>query len=124
MSTKPHYKHPNDFEHTTFEQLSTTPANLKYSFGGLRNRFRKLNVPLNQKVGYDLPTTKSPKACSFGIGDRFKDVNKSLKKDIPFYELHSFVDPNQTTSHFSNHMKNNSYCFGAGREEVNKSLPR
>lgn len=62
-----------EVSYTTFNQVSGSPTKLQYSFGMSKTiRFPtvKLKHP-NQQIGYDLPTTKKPRAAGFGIGDRF-----------------------------------------------------
>ena len=54
--------------------MSSYPAKVKYSFGGLNNRFMKQKKPNTEAIGYDLPTTVSPRKASFGIGERFKST--------------------------------------------------
>lgn len=67
----PRFKPESGIELTTYDLVSTSPSKLKYSFGGLNNRFAKPLKPVSQVVGYTLPSTRSPKSCTFGIGERF-----------------------------------------------------
>ena len=100
--------------------MSTSPAKLKYSFGGLNNRFAKTRKPTTQLVGYDLPTTKTTKTCGFGVGDRFTSTSPGGKRNSvdAFYEVPSVFKVDNTTSTFANHMRGNTYCFGTGRDEL------
>lgn len=75
MTTIQHPKEPEYFEVITYDQVSSSPAKLKYSFGGLNNRFMKSRKPITQIIGYDLPTTKTKKTCGFGIGERFASTS-------------------------------------------------
>ena len=68
---------------TTYDNVSSSPAKLKYTFGnGKGKRFPTIN-PIREKghdlVGYSLPSTRGTKACSFGIGERFADSNIKLR---------------------------------------------
>jgi len=73
---------------------------------------------LNCKVGYDLPSTKSPRACSFGVGERFTNTSPGCKRHSTdkYYDMPSVFIPDHTTSTFTNHMIGKTYCFGNGRE--------
>ena len=89
MSTISHpreksYYNPNlaEVSYTTFDRVSSSPTKQQYSFGISRTiRFPtvKLRHP-NEKTGYDLPSTKKPRAAGFGIGDRFTEQALKLKK--------------------------------------------
>lgn len=66
--------------------VSTSPTKLKYSFGDSKtNRFPTVN-PIRMKghdrVGYDLPSTKSKRGAGFGIGERFVDM-RIRKSKLP-----------------------------------------
>ena len=60
---------------TTYDNISTSPTKLKYTFGDSKtNRFPKVNpVKLkgHDQVGYTLPSTLKSRGAGFGIGDRF-----------------------------------------------------
>ena len=61
-----------DVSHTTYDRVSGSPTKLKYSFGMSKAiRFPKVKLKNHEQVGYDLPTTKKPRAAGFGIGERF-----------------------------------------------------
>ena len=69
MSVNPAPKEGERFDLVTYDGVQTQSP--KFSFGGLNNRFQRIKLPICQLTGYDLPATKSPRACSFGKGDRF-----------------------------------------------------
>lgn len=71
-------------------------------------------------IGYLLPSTLGSKACSFGIGDRFKNRNGSpvANTDV-IYDLPTVFKPDNTTSTFSNHMVGSkTFSFGTGRSDI------
>ena len=71
MTTTQHPRLPPGIDLTTYDRVSTSPAKQKFSFGGLNNRFARGTKIISHQVGYTLPTTRSPKSCTFGFGDRF-----------------------------------------------------
>lgn len=80
---------------TTYDFMSTSPAKVKYSFGGLNNRFMKLRKPNTEAIGYTLPPTTSPRKCSFGIGERFKNSSQGScgRNTDQMYNLPSAFKP-------------------------------
>ena len=124
MTTIEHPKEPFSKQIITYDLVSTSPAKLKYSFGGLNNRFAKIKKPITQVVGYDLPTTKTKKTCSFGIGERFASTSPGRKRTSvdTFYEVPSVFNVDNTTSTFANHMNGTTFCFGAGRDDLKKQV--
>ena len=62
MSTVDHPKLPKhhtmgSIDLTTYDLVSTSPAKLKYSFGGKNNRFMKLHNGYIDKNCYNMPNT-------------------------------------------------------------------
>jgi len=98
--------------------MSTSPSKYKYSFGGLNNRFRKDRKPIIDKVGYDLPSTRNTKTCTFGVGERFANTARAERRASidQFYDIPSVFNPDKTTTTFTNHMTLHTYAFGAGRD--------
>jgi len=100
--------------------MNSSPANSKFSFGH-DNRFPKVKKTID-KISYDIPTTKTKRSAGFGIGDRFKSIkndaiNNRQKSPSPdSYLIPTLFNADNTTSTFSNHMRQKTYCFGTGRE--------
>ena len=63
-----------DVSHTTYDNVSGSPTKLKYSFGVSKtDRFPRIKLRNHEQIGYNLPTTRKPRAAGFGIGERFAD---------------------------------------------------
>ena len=63
--------------------------------------------------------------AGFGIGNRWKDYDQNKYSPSPVtYSLNSLFNPNNTTTTFANHMAKGkkTYCFGAGRDDFNKTV--
>lgn len=57
---------------TQYEQINTSTSKQKYSFGISKGpRFPNIRPGVTDVVSYDLPTTKTKRTCSFGVGPRF-----------------------------------------------------
>lgn len=118
MSVQPYPKAPNVMDLTSYDLMSSSPSKLKYSFGGLNNRFQKTRKPCTQAIGYDLPSTKSPRKCSFGVGERFKSLTAIKGRNDQIYNLPTTFKPDNTTSTFCNFMVGKTFSFGAGRSDL------
>lgn len=79
MSTTLHPKYEGA-EWTIYDVASTSVSKQKYSFPK-SNRFREQMKILNDKVGYDLPSTLQSRATSFGYGERSGNEFMNLSKE-------------------------------------------
>ena len=73
---------------TTFGGVSKSTAHLKCSFGGSTERklYGNLSKSPCDKICYELPSTKSPRAAGFGIGNRFyKPPTQNISPDPASY---------------------------------------
>ena len=79
MSTTLHPKYENA-EWITYEQANSSVSKQKFSFPK-SNRFSDQVRILNEKVGYDLPSTLQTRGTSFGYGERSgnEQINKCKK---------------------------------------------
>lgn len=54
---------------TQYDQANNSLSKQKYSFGASKGpRFPRIRGQLNNLVSYDLPSTKTKRTCSFGVG--------------------------------------------------------
>lgn len=110
---------------TTYDKTNHSPSQAKYTFGRA-SRFPSIQEKC-PVTGYDLPTTKSPRAAGFGYGNKeiFKAQIRNTNSPSPDrYNLASKFDPKDPDSlkfvAFGKSKK--SYCFGAGREDFSKTV--
>ena len=80
MTTEFHPKFPNKdniaYELTTYDNISQSPSKQKYKFGS-GQRFPSVKKSANDVNAYDLPSMKMSRGAGFGIGDRFKQPERS-----------------------------------------------
>ena len=57
---------------TQYEHINNSISKQKYSFGiSKMARFPKIKAGMTEVISYDLPSTRTKRTCSFGIGPRF-----------------------------------------------------
>ena len=117
MSIQEHLIHKPGYRATltTYGNISKSTALLKCTFGGFAQRIpfgKVLNSP-STVVGYDLPSTRSSLAPSFGVGKRFAKPQK--------YEISPDPTAYNVPSQFKRHKRMRSYCFGSGRKTLQLS---
>ena len=107
MTTQAHPKLPStsgrSVELTTFQTVTSSPSNRKFSFG-TQSRFPKLNLQGTDELCYEAIPTTSKRATGLGVGERFKGTayQKEKRPSPVSYHIPSLFNPDQTISSFSN----------------------
>jgi hypothetical protein len=89
---------------------NTSPTKQLYTFPK-SSRFIIPSKKLNQKVAYDLPSTKSARSAGFGYGKRYDFANKNGSPPPTSYNQASL---------FKKNPNNKAYSFGIAREAYSK----
>jgi hypothetical protein len=69
---------------TQYDHTNNSTARQKFTFGK-GGRFPTIKKTLNTRICYDLPTTKSRRTTSFGVGHRFS--TPMAQRSSKFYFL-------------------------------------
>ena len=87
MSTTLHPKYQGA-EWTIYDVANSSVSKQKYSFPK-SNRFKETMKILNDRVGYDLPSTLRTRGTSFGYGERSGNEHMNKCNQISFIDFYS-----------------------------------